>query len=44
MSVPRLSHINGGRWIAEGEVNTIKETIMIRVILPPQGYKKKDIL
>ena len=30
MPASRLSHINGGGWIAEGEVNTIKETIMIR--------------
>ena len=25
MSAPRLSHINGGRWIAEGEMNTIRD-------------------
>jgi hypothetical protein len=25
MSAPRLSHINGGGWIAEGEVNTIRD-------------------
>ena len=25
MSAPRLSHINGVRWIAEGEMNTIRD-------------------
>ena len=29
-SSPRLSHLNGGRWKVEGEVNTIKETIEVR--------------
>jgi hypothetical protein len=29
-SAPRLSHLNGGRWKVEGEVNTIKETVDIR--------------
>jgi hypothetical protein len=29
-SAPRLSHLNGGRWIVEGEVNTIKETVAVR--------------
>lgn len=28
--VPRLSHLNGGRWKVEGEVNTIKETVEVR--------------
>jgi hypothetical protein len=28
-SAPRLSHLNGGRWKVEGEVNTIKETVEI---------------
>jgi hypothetical protein len=26
-SAPRLSHLNGGRWTHNGEVNTIKETV-----------------
>ncbi|MGC2308353.1 MAG: hypothetical protein WA461_08120 [Nitrososphaeraceae archaeon] len=30
-STPRLSHLNGGRWTVSGEVNTIKETIEVRV-------------
>lgn len=25
-----LSHLNGGRWTFEGEVNTIKETVEVR--------------
>ena len=25
ISAPRLLHINGGRWIAEGEMNTIRD-------------------
>jgi hypothetical protein len=29
-STPRLSHLNGGRWKVEGEVNTIKETVEVR--------------
>jgi hypothetical protein len=29
-SAPRLSHLNGGRWKVEGEVNTIKETVAVR--------------
>ena len=29
-SAPRLSHLNGGRWRVEGEVNTIRETVDIR--------------
>lgn len=29
-SSPRLSHLNGGRWKVEGEVNTIKETVEVR--------------
>jgi hypothetical protein len=29
-SAPRLSHLNGGRWTDEGEVNTIKETVVVR--------------
>lgn len=29
-SAPRLSHINGGRWTVNGEVNTIKETVEVR--------------
>ena len=28
-SAPRLSHLNGGRWKVEGEVNTIKETVEV---------------
>lgn len=40
MPAPRLSHINGGRWIVEGEMNTIKETIMVRGNFTTQGYKK----
>jgi hypothetical protein len=27
---PRLSHLNGGRWTVEGEVNTVKETVEVR--------------
>lgn len=29
-SAPRLSHLNGGRWKVEGEVNTIKESVDVR--------------
>lgn len=29
-SSPRLSHLNGGRWKVDGEVNTIKETVDVR--------------
>ena len=29
-SAPRLSHLNGGRWTHNGEVNTIKETVDVR--------------
>jgi hypothetical protein len=29
-SASRLSHLNGGRWTVEGEVNTIKETVEVR--------------
>jgi hypothetical protein len=29
-SAPRLSHLNGGRWTHNGEVNTIKETVEVR--------------
>jgi hypothetical protein len=29
-SAPRLLHLNGGRWTVEGEVNTIKETVVVR--------------
>jgi hypothetical protein len=29
-SAPRLSHLNGGRWTVNGEINTIKETSEIR--------------
>jgi hypothetical protein len=28
-SAPRLSHLNGGRWSVEGEVNTINETVEV---------------
>lgn len=29
-SAPRLSHLNGGRWTHNGEVNTINETVEVR--------------
>ena len=29
-SAHRLSHLNGGRWKVEGEVNTTKETVEVR--------------
>jgi hypothetical protein len=29
-SSPRLTHLNGGRWKVEGEVNTVKETVDVR--------------
>ncbi len=29
-SAPRLSHLNGGRWSVEGEVNIIKETVEVK--------------
>ncbi|MDQ3808498.1 MAG: hypothetical protein M3298_10080 [Thermoproteota archaeon] len=29
-SAPGLSHLNGGRWRVEGQVNTIRETVDIR--------------
>jgi hypothetical protein len=31
-TAPRLSHLNGGRWRVEGQVNTIKETVDIKGI------------
>jgi hypothetical protein len=29
-SASRLSHLNGGRWTVNGEVNTLKETVEVR--------------
>jgi hypothetical protein len=29
-SAPRLSHLNGDKWTANGEVNTVKETVEVR--------------
>jgi|SRR5919106_2048640 hypothetical protein len=29
-SAPRLSHLNGGKWTVNGELNTIKETVEVR--------------
>jgi hypothetical protein len=29
-SSPKLSHLNGGRWSVEGEVNIIKETVEVK--------------
>lgn len=29
-SAPRLLHLNGGRWTVEGEIDTIKETVVVR--------------
>jgi hypothetical protein len=29
-SAPRLLHLNGGKWMVNGEVNTIKETVEVR--------------
>jgi hypothetical protein len=29
-AAPRLSHLNGGRWKIEGELDTIKETVEVR--------------
>lgn len=29
-SAPRLLHLNRGRWTVEGEVNTIKETVVVQ--------------
>ena len=29
-SAPKLSHLNGGRWKVEGDVNTIKETVDLK--------------
>jgi hypothetical protein len=29
-SAPKLSHLNGGRWTVNGEVNIIKETVEVR--------------
>lgn len=29
-SAPRLLHLNGDRWTVEGEVNTIKETVVVQ--------------
>lgn len=36
-SSPRLSHLNGGRWKVEGEVNTIKETVKVRGYFNPSN-------
>jgi hypothetical protein len=36
-SSPRLSHLNGGRWKVEGEVNTIKETVEVRGYFNPSN-------
>jgi hypothetical protein len=29
-SAPKLSHLNGGKWTVNGEVNTIKETVEVQ--------------
>ena len=29
-SAPKLSHLNGGRWTVNGEMNTIRETVEVR--------------
>ena len=29
-SAPKLSHLNGGRWTINGEMNTIRETVAVR--------------
>ncbi|MGH9978998.1 MAG: hypothetical protein ACRD8Z_24680 [Nitrososphaeraceae archaeon] len=29
-SAPRLLHLNEGRWTVEGEIDTIKETVVVR--------------
>jgi hypothetical protein len=29
-SAPKLSHLNGGKWTVNGEVNIIKETVEVR--------------
>ena len=36
-SAQRLSHLNGGRWKVEGEVNTIKETVEVRGDFTPSS-------
>jgi hypothetical protein len=36
-SSSRLSHLNGGRWKVEGEVNTIKETVEVRGYFNPSN-------
>lgn len=36
-SASRLSHLNGGRWKVEGEVNTIKETVEVRGYFNPSN-------
>ena len=38
-SSSRLSHLNGGRWKVEGEVNTIKETVKSGVTSTHQIFK-----
>jgi hypothetical protein len=34
-AAPRLSHLNGGKWSVNGEVNTIKETVEVRGSFTP---------
>ena len=29
-SAPKLSHLNGGRWTVNGEMNTIRETVAVQ--------------
>jgi len=36
-SSPRISHLNGGRWKVEGELNTVKETVELRGYFNPSN-------
>lgn len=41
-SSPRLSHLNGGRWKVEGEVNTVRETVEVRGYFNPSNIWEID--
>jgi hypothetical protein len=43
-STSKLSHLNGGRWTVEGEVNTMKETVRAHYNHTSQGFIARPTL
>ncbi len=43
-SASRLSHLNGSKWTANGEVNTVKETVEVRVTLYRSQVYKNNLI